>query len=65
MVRELITTSVPPNVSFFIDDIEADWTYTKAFDFIYLRAMTGSVRNWPRLFNQAFKYSDFVTMSTQ
>ncbi|XEU96021.1 hypothetical protein FSHL1_001306 [Fusarium sambucinum] len=48
-------TFVPPNVSFFIDDVEADWTYTKAFDFIYLRAMTGSIRDWPRLFDQAFK----------
>ncbi|RGP74030.1 methyltransferase domain-containing [Fusarium sporotrichioides] len=48
-------TFVPPNVSFFIDDLEADWTYSKVFDFIYLRAMTGSIRDWPRLFNQAFK----------
>ncbi|KAF5004882.1 hypothetical protein FDECE_8664 [Fusarium decemcellulare] len=46
---------VPPNVSFFIDDAEADWTYTKPFDFIYLRAMTGSIRDWPKLFSQAFE----------
>ena len=50
----LIATSVPPNVSFFVDDVEEEWTYTNPFDFIYLRAMTGSIRNWPKFFRQAY-----------
>ncbi|RSL54844.1 hypothetical protein CEP54_009691 [Fusarium duplospermum] len=48
-------TFVPPNVSFFVDDVEEEWTYTRPFDFIYLRAMTGSIRNWPRFFEKAYK----------
>ncbi|KAJ4250154.1 hypothetical protein NW762_011967 [Fusarium torreyae] len=48
-------TFVSPNVSFFVDDLEAEWTYSRPFDFIYLRAMTGSIRDWPKLLNQAFK----------
>ncbi|KAH7133504.1 S-adenosyl-L-methionine-dependent methyltransferase [Dactylonectria macrodidyma] len=48
-------TFVPPNLSFFVDDLEAEWAYSKPFDFIYLRAMTGSIRDWPNLFRQAFE----------
>ncbi|KAF4964448.1 hypothetical protein FSARC_7634 [Fusarium sarcochroum] len=48
-------TFVPPNVSFFVDDLEAEWAYGRPFDFIYLRAMTGSIRDWPKLFSQAFE----------
>lgn len=51
----LTATSVPPNVSFFVDDVEEEWTYTSPFDFIYLRAMTGSIRSWPKLFSQAYQ----------
>ncbi|KAF7556940.1 hypothetical protein G7Z17_g985 [Cylindrodendrum hubeiense] len=46
---------VPPNVSFFVDDLEAEWTYTRPFDFIYMRAMTGSIRDWPKMFRQAYE----------
>ncbi|KAM6505944.1 hypothetical protein FSOLCH5_014121 [Fusarium solani] len=48
-------TFVPPNVSFFVDDVEEEWTYASPFDFIYLRAMTGSIRNWPKFFIQAYQ----------
>ncbi|KAM7185791.1 S-adenosyl-L-methionine-dependent methyltransferase [Naviculisporaceae sp. PSN 640] len=47
---------VPPNVEFFIDDLEADWTFVRPFDFIYFRMMTGSIRNWPRLFEQSYQH---------
>ncbi|KAH6621684.1 S-adenosyl-L-methionine-dependent methyltransferase [Chaetomium sp. MPI-SDFR-AT-0129] len=33
---------VPPNCSFEIDDLEKYWTWTKPFDFIFSRFMTGS-----------------------
>ncbi|KAF7555980.1 hypothetical protein G7Z17_g1687 [Cylindrodendrum hubeiense] len=39
---------VPPNVSFYVDDLEDDWTFSTKFDFIFSRFMTGSIRNWPR-----------------
>lgn len=47
--------SVPPNVSFFVDDVEADWTYSHPFDFIYMRMMIGSISDWGRLFKQAYE----------
>ncbi|KAK4208054.1 S-adenosyl-L-methionine-dependent methyltransferase [Rhypophila decipiens] len=47
---------VPPNVEFFIDDLEADWTFIRPFDFIYCRMLTGSIRDWPKLFGQALRH---------
>lgn len=47
--------SVPPNVEFFVDDLEAEWTFTKPFDFIYMRMLSGSIRDWPKLLGQAFR----------
>jgi hypothetical protein len=47
--------SVPINVEFFVDDLELDWNYVTSFDLIYLRMMTGSIKNWPTLFNQAYQ----------
>lgn len=49
-------SSVPPNVEFFVDDLEEEWTYQTHFDFIYMRLLTGSILNWPKLFDQAFQY---------
>ncbi|KAJ3456392.1 hypothetical protein MRS44_016415 [Fusarium solani] len=36
----------PPNVNFYVDDLEDDWTFSSKFDFIFSRFMTGSIRNW-------------------
>lgn len=47
---------VPPNVEFFVDDLESDWTYSTPFDFIYMRLLTGSILDWPKLFGQAFAH---------
>jgi len=52
--------SIPSNVTFEIDDAEADWTYTQPFDFIYVRMMLGAFKNWPRFFEQAFAYVLFL-----
>lgn len=52
----LTISSVPPNVEFFVDDLEEEWTYQTHFDFIYMRLLTGSILNWPKLFGQAFQY---------
>jgi hypothetical protein len=47
---------VPPNLEFQIDDCELDWTFTKgSFDFIHIRGLHGSVKDWPRLLKQAFE----------
>ncbi|KAI6383677.1 hypothetical protein MCOR25_000125 [Pyricularia grisea] len=45
---------VPPNVSYYIDDVEAEWTYSTPFDFIFTRMMLGSIKNWPEFFRQSF-----------
>jgi hypothetical protein len=47
-------TYVPPNVTFYIDDLEADWTYTAPFDLVYIRMLAGSIKDWPRLYRQSF-----------
>jgi len=51
-------SSVPPNVEFFIDDLESEWTFVQPFDFIYMRmlTLTGSIRDWDKLFCQSFQY---------
>jgi len=46
---------VPPNLQFEINDACApDWDYAKnSFDFIHVRAMYGSVADWPAFYQQA------------
>ena len=44
------------NVMWQLDDVEDDWTYTQAFDFIHSRFMAGSIKNWHRLLSQCFEY---------
>ncbi|KAF1811222.1 TAM domain methyltransferase [Eremomyces bilateralis CBS 781.70] len=48
---------VPPNLKFYIDDIEAEWTYSpsEAFDYIHVRGMGGSILDWNKLYQQSFK----------
>ena len=45
-----------PNVEFFVDDLEDDWAFQTKFDLIYLRCMTGSFKDWPKFFRQAYEY---------
>ena len=48
---------VPPNLRFIIDDIEEDWEYeNNPFDYVHGRYLAGSIKDWPRLAKQAFKY---------
>ena len=56
IIMILITrSSVPPNVSFYVDDVEENWTYATKFDLVYIRMMTGSIANWPKLFKQSYE----------
>ncbi|KAJ4299105.1 hypothetical protein N0V90_004349 [Kalmusia sp. IMI 367209] len=51
-------TWVPPNVKFEIDDAEQDWTWPENFfDYVHLRTMAAAVRNWDRMFQQAFRHT--------
>ncbi|PGG99508.1 hypothetical protein AJ79_08510 [Helicocarpus griseus UAMH5409] len=50
-------TFVPPNVKFEIDDVEEEFTYTTSFDYIHCRYMSYSIKDWPRLVKQIYKYT--------
>jgi trans-aconitate methyltransferase len=43
---------VPPNCYFEVDDYESDWSFSRPFDFIHGRVLTGSVRDYPELFRR-------------
>jgi SAM-dependent methyltransferase len=48
---------LPPNLSFHIDDAEADWTWKPAsFDYIHNRNFVCAIRDWPKLINQTFEF---------
>ena len=50
---------VPPNVKFYVDDVEGDWVEADSigdkYDFIHGRSMSGSIHDWPRLHRQALQ----------
>ncbi|CAO2647495.1 Nn.00g084170.m01.CDS01 [Neocucurbitaria sp. VM-36] len=51
-------TWVPPNVKFELDDAEQTWTWERDFfDLIHMRTMTGCIRDWDKLFAQAFRHT--------
>ncbi|KAK7448370.1 TAM domain methyltransferase [Colletotrichum acutatum] len=47
---------VPENVRFEIDDVDEDWTYSKPFDYIHSRFMTGAINNWRKFFESAYDH---------
>ena len=44
---------VPPNVEFFIDDVEEEWT-DRSFDLIHCRDLSGAIEDWPRFVNRIY-----------
>lgn len=47
---------VPPNVRFMVDDVEAEWVHPpETLDYIHIRHMTSSIRDWPKLLEQAYR----------
>lgn len=56
-VSAIQPTWVAPNCNFVIDDAEQEWTFQpNSFDYIHNRNFVCSIRDWPRLVNQCFKY---------
>ncbi|KAF8457878.1 S-adenosyl-L-methionine-dependent methyltransferase [Kalaharituber pfeilii] len=47
---------VPPNLKFEVDDMEEEWAYhDDFFDYIHIRSLSGSFRNWDAVLAQAYK----------
>ncbi|RPA93445.1 S-adenosyl-L-methionine-dependent methyltransferase [Choiromyces venosus 120613-1] len=47
---------VPPNLRFEIDDCEEDWPFPdNHFSFVHIRNLVGSVRDWDRIYAQAYR----------
>jgi SAM-dependent methyltransferase len=44
-----------PNLRFIVDDISSEWTHNAKFDFVYSRALYGSIADWPSLYRQCFE----------
>ncbi|KAM5358849.1 hypothetical protein ACJZ2D_014947 [Fusarium nematophilum] len=44
---------VPTNLDFQLDDCNEDWNYRERFDFIHVRRMCGSIKDWSAFFKQA------------
>lgn len=49
---------VPPNVQFYIDDVENEWMYDAddAFDLVHTRVMGGSIGDWDKFLRQAYTH---------
>ncbi|KAH6987228.1 S-adenosyl-L-methionine-dependent methyltransferase [Ilyonectria destructans] len=45
---------VPANLTFQVDDLEDEWTFSYKFDMVFARMMTGSLGDWPKFFEQSF-----------
>lgn len=61
---------VPPNVRFYVEDFDDQWTFRddEKFDFIHARNVAGATTSFPRLYEQAlnhlspgawFEYQDY------
>lgn len=48
-----VSSRVPPNCRFEIDDFEHLWSHSQPFDFIHGRELEGCIRDHDRLFEQA------------
>jgi trans-aconitate methyltransferase len=46
----------PPNCFFEVLDIEDEWLLKKSYDFIHARELLLSIRDFPRLFAQAYDH---------
>ncbi|KAI1636968.1 S-adenosyl-L-methionine-dependent methyltransferase [Biscogniauxia mediterranea] len=49
-------TSVPPNVSFQIDDVEDTWVHDNDYDFIHMRESCAYMRSTPTVIENAFHH---------
>lgn len=63
---------VPPNVQFYVDDVEDEWTYgeDEKFDYIHGRYLAGAMQDWPKLLSRVYEntkpgcYAEFQDWNT-
>ncbi len=49
---------VPRNCKFEVDDITELWTFPpNHFDLVHIRALLGSISDWPALYQEVFEYA--------
>lgn len=48
---------VPPNVRFFVDDLEDEWHYEHKFDFIHARFLALAIKNFPKLLQNCYDFT--------
>ncbi|KAH8661133.1 S-adenosyl-L-methionine-dependent methyltransferase, partial [Ilyonectria robusta] len=46
---------LPPNVRFYVEDVEQDWVESEGYDLIHCRYMAGSIADWPALVCQIYE----------
>jgi len=50
-------TLVPENLMFEVDDVRDEWIHPPDyFDYVHIRALFGSISDWPGVYNQAFRH---------
>ncbi|EEU37717.1 uncharacterized protein NECHADRAFT_87533 [Fusarium vanettenii 77-13-4] len=55
---------IPPNLKFEIDDCSQEWTFEpNSVDFVHMRFLYGSIKDWSFLINQAYKTSSAMMQS--
>ncbi|TDZ31143.1 Secondary metabolism regulator LAE1 [Colletotrichum spinosum] len=45
---------VVPNCRFEVDDVDKEWTWSEPFDFIFIRSMIGSFKDWQSIVAKAY-----------
>lgn len=46
---------MPPNVKFFVEDVESPWIDDEMYDFIFVRHMLVSIADWPKLVKNVYE----------
>ncbi|ROT35342.1 S-adenosyl-L-methionine-dependent methyltransferase [Sodiomyces alkalinus F11] len=54
MLTSISSSRVPPNVKFEVDDVEAEWTHSEKFDFVFCRYMSAGIWKWPEFVKRVF-----------
>ncbi|KIW08953.1 uncharacterized protein PV09_00865 [Verruconis gallopava] len=46
----------PPNLRFYVENVEQDWNFDHDFDMIHARMLVVALKDWPNFFRQAFAH---------